>query len=191
MGTGRNIDRGLRGARRSRAGWTLLEIVISTVVLLTAIVGFAYGLASSTTLGRATREQGIAREGARMQIEQMRATVFEEVLPRYDDFAGNDLPGSPGAYFDVPGLTARPDDPVGRVGKIVFPLNEDGELREDLELPRLGMPRDLTGDQEIDDVDHFGDRRLLPVLVRLEWRGAAGDATFEVVTILKRMRPIP
>lgn len=157
----------------------MLEIVISTVVLMTAVVGFAYGLASSTSLGIATREQGIAREAARTQIEELRATEFSEVLARYDGRED----------FDVPGLAARPDDPDGRVGRIVFPLDEGGGLFEDFELPRLGMPRDLTGDGELDDVDHSGDYRVLPVLVRLEWRGAAGDSVFEVLTILKRMRP--
>ena len=165
--------------------------MISTVVLMTAVVGFSYGLASSTSLGRATREQGIAREGARTQIEQMRVVEFENVLACFDDFAGNNPVGvaAPGANFDVMGLTPRPDDPDGRVGQIVFPLNEAGELREDLDFPRLGMPRDLTGEGDVDGLDHFGEYRVLPVLVRLEWRGAAGDATFEVVTILKEMRP--
>jgi type II secretory pathway pseudopilin PulG len=177
--------------RSRRAGWTMLEIVISTVVLLVALVGFAYGLASSTSLSVATREQGVASAGARAQLEQLRATDFAEVLARYDDFAGNDPAGgvSPGAAFDLPGLTPRPDDADGHVGEIVFPLDDDGALREDLELPRLGMPRDLSGEGDVDALDHFADYRILPVLVRVEWRGAAGDSVFEVVTILKRMRP--
>ena len=62
-----------------------------------------------------------------------------------------------------------------------------GELLEGLELPRLGMPRDLSGEDEIDDFDHSGDYKLLPVLVRVQWRGAAGDGTFEILTILKKM----
>ena len=134
----------LRG--HPEAGWTLLEIVISTVILLTLLVGFSYGLVSSTSLGKATREQGTAREAARAQIEELRATAFEEVLARFDaDPADDPATGtSPGADFDVLGLNARPDDPDGHVGEIVFPLSEDGELREDLDLARLGMPRDLS-----------------------------------------------
>lgn len=172
-------------------GWTLLEIVISTVILLTILVGFSYGLVSSTSLGRATREQGTAREAARWRLEELRGTVFEEVLARFNEEPGDDPAGgtSPGAHFDVPGLDPRPDDPDGHVGEIVFPLSEDGELLEDLELERLGMPRDLTGEGDIDDIDHALDYRLLPVLLRLQWRGASGNASFEVVTVLKRMRP--
>jgi hypothetical protein len=156
----------------------LLEVVISTVILLTVVVGFSYGLVSSTSLERATREHTVAREAARGCLETLRATEFSSVLATYA-----------GTGFDVPGLDPRPDDADGQVGEIIFPLDEDGELHEDLELPRLGMPRDLTGEGDLDEFDHAFDYRVLPVLVRLEWRGAAGDGAFEVLTILKRMRP--
>jgi hypothetical protein len=157
----------------------MLEVVIATVILLTVVVGFSYGLASSTALQRVTREHGIAREAARSRIEEMRATPFAEVLDRY---AGAE------ATFEVPGLASQPDDADGLVGEIAFPLAA-GELREDLEEPRMGMPRDLTGEGDIDDLDHSLDYRLLPVLVRLRWRGAGGDARFELLTVIKGVRP--
>jgi hypothetical protein len=169
----------------------LLEIVVSTVILLIVLVGFSQGLVSSASLGFATREQGQAREAVRGRLEELRATAFEEILARYNDEPGDDPASgpSPGAHFDVLGLTPRPADPDGHVGRILFPLSEDGELREDLELARLGMPRDLSGEGDIDDLDHAGDYRILPVLVRLEWSGAAGASSFEALTLLKRMRP--
>lgn len=190
MRAGRLIP-GVGQRANHRSGWTILEILISTVILLILLMGFAYGMVSSTSLGKATREQGSAREAARGQLEELRGTAFGEVLARYNDDPTDDPASgaSPGAHFDVAGLAARPDDPDGRVGLILFPLDEDGELREDLELQRLGMPRDLSGEGDIDGLDHAGDYRLLPVLVRLEWRGASGDAVFEMVTVLKRMRP--
>ena len=172
-GAGLREDRG-----RRQDGWTLVEIVISTVILLTLLMGFSYGLVSSTSLGKATREQGTAREAARARIEEMRATNFEQVLALFG-----------GTHFDVQGLTARPGDPDGHVGEVIFPLSEDGELREDIDLPRLGMPRDLSGEGDLDELDHAADYRLLPVLVRLEWRGSSGDASFELATVLKKMRP--
>lgn len=185
----RNALRAARG--RHCGGWTLLEIVVSTVILLIVLVGFSQGLVSSASLSRSTREQGVAREAARGQLEELRGMAFEEVFARYNDRTWDDpaLGASPGAHFDVTGLAARLEDPDGRVGEIVFPLSEDGELREDLELPRLGMPCDLTGEGEIDGLDHAADYGLLPVLVRLQWTGAAGDSSFEVLTFLKRMRP--
>jgi hypothetical protein len=74
------------------------------------------------------------------------------------------------------------------VGEIVFPLAA-GELREDLDEPRMGMPRDLTGEGDIDNLDHSLDYRLLPVLVRLRWLGAGGHAKFELLTVIKGVRP--
>ena len=180
-----------RRAARTRSGWTLLEIAIATVVLLILVMGFAYGLASSTTLGVVTREQGLASEACRARVEALRATPFQEVLARYDPSPDDDPAegASPGAAFDVAGLEPREDDADGHVGEIVFPLDEKGELREDLDLPRLGLPCDLSGEGEIDALDHSDDYRLLPVLVRVEWRGAGGDARFELATVLKRMQP--
>jgi len=170
--------RGPRPHGSAKGGWTLLELVISTVILLIVLLGFSYGLVSTTSLERAVREQGLAREALRGQIELLRATTFEDVLQRFE-----------GASFDVPGLAARPDDADGHVGTVVFPISEDGELLEDLDLPALGMPRDLTGEGDVDDLDHHADYHILPVLVRIEWRGSAGDSVLEMSTMLKRMRP--
>ena len=164
--------------------------MVATAILVVVLVGFSFGLASSTALGRADREQVLVQHAARAVIEDMRSVDFEDVLARYnaDPFDDPDEGASPGSAFDVPGLNPLPGDADGRVGAIVFPISEDGELREDLEIERLGMPRDLTGDG-IDGIDHSGDYRLLPVLVRVEWSGAAGPARLEMNTILKRMRP--
>ena len=175
----------------ARRGWSLVELVVATAILIVVLVGFSFGVASSTALGRADREQVLVQESARAMLERLRTVDFEDVFACYNANPDDDPEGvpSPGTAFDVPGLNPLPEDPDGRVGLIVFPVSEDGELREDLELERLGMPRDLTGDGGTDDVDHSADYRLLPVLVRVEWAGAAGDARLEMGTILKRMSP--
>jgi len=183
---------GGRAHRPASGGWTLLEVVVAALILMLVLAGFSRGLASSTALEHVTRERGQAREAAQAMLEELRDVTFEEVFARYDADPGNDYATgvSPGAHFDVEGLRPRPDDPDGRVGQILFPVSELGELREDLELPRLGMPRDLTGDQFTDDIDHAGDYRLLPVLVRVEWQGVS-RCSLELVTVLKRMERVP
>ena len=182
----RHSSRTARGHRTPRQGLALLEIVVATLFLVIVVAGMSRGLASSTALERVTREQGVAREAVRGKLEELRATAFREVLARYDQDPGNDLPGAcPGALFDVEGLNPRRGDPDGRVGEIVFPVSA-GELREDLELARLGMPRDLNGDQELDGIDHSGDYLLLPVLVRVEWQGVS-RCSLELALVLKRM----
>ena len=96
------LVRGAEPRKSRRAGWTILEILISTVILLILLMGFSYGLVSSTSLGKATREQGTAREAARGLLEELRGTAFEQALALYT--------AAEERNFDVPGLDARPDD---------------------------------------------------------------------------------
>jgi hypothetical protein len=96
---------------------------------------------------------------------------------------------APGPDFAVPGLDPLADDLDGRVGKIVLPELDTGsgvELREDLDMPELGMPRDLNGDGIVDSADHSGDYRVLPVLLRLDWSGRSGNRHTVVRTILAK-----
>ena len=51
-------------------------------------------------------------------------------------------------------------------------------------MPALGMPRDLDGQGGIDAQDHSNDYCILPVTVRLEWRGAAGDSQLDLHMVL-------
>jgi hypothetical protein len=48
------------------------------------------------------------------------------------------------------------------------------------------MPRDLNGDGVIDALNHADDYLILPVTLRLEWRGAAGNARQDYHTVLTR-----
>lgn len=57
-------------------------------------------------------------------------------------------------------------------------------LREDVELPALGMPRDLNGDGRIDSIDHRFDALAIPVLVRIRWQGRHGERVLEVAALL-------
>ena len=87
----------------------------------------------------------------------------------------------------MPGLDPDPNDPDGRVGEILMPVLTVGgavQVREDLQLPELGMPRDLNGDGAHDGLDHSVDKRVLPVLVRLRWRGATGISRMEFRTLV-------
>ena len=61
-----------------------------------------------------------------------------------------------------------------------------GQLREDVADAQLGTPMDLNGDGAIDGADHSGDYVLLPVRIRVRWRGVTGLRTFDVCTVLLR-----
>lgn len=129
-------------------------------------------------------------------------------------------PGTaPGATFAVRGLSARPGAPGGVPGEVRFPTSEEFNtvalvgaqrikalaeqqgmggpppvpswaLRENVDVPRLGMQRDLNGDSIIDGDNHATDYILLPVEVRVRWTGRCGDLEFAVCTMLTEFRKL-
>jgi hypothetical protein len=67
----------------------------------------------------------------------------------------------------------------------MFPTGGPPEqLREDVVDAGLGMPRDLDGDGVIDGADHEANYTLLPIRVRVQWRGVSGVRTFDLETVL-------
>jgi len=186
------------GSLRS-AGMTLVEVVIAlTVVAVSASIFYRLVLAT-TDLRSLNRENAIAADAARVVLEDLRAEAFHELFALYnadpaDDPGGNGT--APGATFLVDGL----DLPAGGVahGTVVLPslvveveeeidgqvvVVEDWQLREDLDLPDLGLPRDLNGDSMVDGRDHSPDYQLLPVVIRIQWESRHGTRTFEMASM--------
>jgi hypothetical protein len=62
------------------------------------------------------------------------------------------------------------------------------QLRENITDATLGMPRDLNGDNKIDDKDHKLDYLVLPVRVEIEWQSKTGVRRFSIVTQLTDFR---
>ena len=119
----------------------------------------------------------------------LQAETFSEVFQRFNSDPNDDPASglSPGDLIDVPGLHLMEGDPDGSVGQILFPTATAGgavQLREDVQDAALGMPRDLNGDGALDALDHAGDYRILPVIVRFEWASPSGPAELEFRTIL-------
>jgi len=169
----------------ARGGFSQLELLCAITVLALATLGFSLGLISSGRLASAVRERTLATEHARRVLEELQDANFAQVFALYDANPANDPGGvpAPGASFVVEGLTPVADDPDGVVGEIRFPTSGN-QLREDVVLHSLGMPRDLNGDGPIDAVNHAADYQLLPVLVRVHWRSQGADMTAELRTIL-------
>ena len=169
-----------------RAGFTLVELMIS-VVILTLCCGMLATTLSATGMHRSTNhEQGLAVEAARGVIEDMHNWKFGGVYTLYNADPNDDPDGpgtGPGKHFAVEGLSPADDDPDGFVGEVILPVNS-GPLLESAVNQALGMPRDLNGDMTIDELDHTLDHIVLPVKVVLRWKGAAGVRTFEVDTML-------
>ncbi|MFN0244249.1 MAG: hypothetical protein ACKVWV_15275 [Planctomycetota bacterium] len=172
-----------RARRRSRAGFSLVEIVVAGLVLAIAVCGMSGSMVSAVAVNRVNRETALAQEAVQRQMELLQGTLFEETFRRFNTNP-NDDPGvagtAPGANFAVFGLDVTDGDADGRAGQIEFPtLDVAGvlQLREDVVDLTLGMPRDLNGSGTTDALDHANDYRLLPVRVRVQWRGVAGPRT--------------
>lgn len=172
-----------------RAGFTLLELMIVLIVLTVCMGMFSSTIVSTSRQNRLKRETATAAEAARRMLEILRSEPLGEVFRRYNADPADDPGGpgeAPGSAFAIEGLTALQGDEDGLAGEIHFP-SEGPELREDSAFGALGMPRDLNGDSEIDEDDHSGDYLILPVQVRVRWRGLAGERTFDVYSQLVDM----
>ena len=187
IGSNRRLERHFR-----RAGMTLVEVMVAIVIMTVAV----YILSSTVTaaIGHTTvkRERNLAVNAALNLLEIMRAEPFEDLLSLYNEDPGDDpgLPGSaPGRNFGVFGLDAQQDDPDGLVGEIILPMLND-ELREDMELATLSMPRDLNGDLMVDSADHSDDYIVLPVMIRIAWNGKAGNRDFEMSTMFAKLEKL-
>ena len=174
-----------RGA--ARRGITMIEITISILILTVAAYILSSTISASLSHALSKREQATAVEAAMNTMETLRATPFIDLFTSYNTNPADDPLGpgtAPGPLFDVQGLDAiiEPGGIARPIGTIVMP-DVNGIVREDADLPDLGLPRDLSGDMVIDAADHSNDYLVLPVIVRIEWRSRLGPREFEMSTM--------
>lgn len=152
----------------------MVEVMLAMSILMVALLALTQSLVGSTSLNQVNRDTALAMDALRETVERLAGEPnFEDV---FDDIVAN-------PYFDVRGLEPVPGAPA--VGEIIVPVVVTAggpELREDLDMPELGMPRDLNGVAGLGNASD--DYLLLPVLVRVRWVGAAGERMSEVRTIL-------
>jgi type II secretory pathway pseudopilin PulG len=180
------------GERRTRrtAGFALIDVMIAGVVLTIAVVGTSGAMLSGLALQRTESESSIARQAARRAIEELQGVPFEEVFRAYNATVGDNAGltvAARGPSFAVAGLTPDPADVDGQCGRVMLPIVNAGAvetLSEAFVDADLGMPGDLNGDGVQDALDHSGDYVVLPVRVRVEWRGIAGPMRYDLATIL-------
>ena len=176
----------------SKTGLTLIDLVIATTVMVIGALGAVGTIQTTTALSQSTRETTTGYQACRAMLESLQAEPFDNVFRRFnsdeaDDPIGSLLP-APGDGFQVAGMNLQALDADGLVGRMFFPMDDFGVLREDINDPSLGMPRDLNGDGIIDGDNRINDYILLPVRVRAEWSGNTGDRFVEFTTLLSKRR---
>jgi len=180
-----------RALRPPRAGFTFVELAVVMTILLVALLIFSSTMSGVAQQRAVNRENAVAMEAARNWLEILRSEAFSAVFASYNSDPSDDPNGpgtAPGNRFEVAELSPAPDSPDGLQGEIVFPtmtIPVDGlQLREDVIERGLGLPRDLSGDGVIDDRDHSLDYFILPVQVRVRWRGKSGTRQYQIATQL-------
>lgn len=167
---------------------TAIELMVVMTILLVALTAFSGTVASAFNQRSVNRENALAATATGNLLETMRDQEFSELFALYNEDPADD-PGAagtaPGNRFTVEGLEPAPGAVGDAIGEVIFP-GVAGQLREDVVDDRLGMPRDLDGDQVIDSVDHSGDYFRLPVAIRLRWTGKGGLREMTVHTMLCR-----
>lgn len=183
----RRVWGAMRASQRRRdAGFTAVEVLIGSTLLVFGMVGVFNSLYATNRLKTTIEERALAAEAASSLAETFYGVEFGELWATYNADPSDDPRGTgtaPGARFAVEGLKPIASRKDGLQGRIEFPtLTTSGrfELREDMQDERLGMPRDLNGDGVIDTADHAGDYDVLPIRIVVEWQSARGDSTLAV-----------
>lgn len=112
---------------RRRTGVTLIEVLMATLILAIALLGLVGAILNIHRMDRTAREIGLATDGASEILETILSEDVTTIEETYD--AGG---------FEVAGLSARPDDPDGQVGRIAV-------LREGPEYFRVTVRVEWTG----------------------------------------------
>ena len=156
---------------------------MSAVVLAVVVGSFLGVLASLRELEDSNRELSLAYMEMERAVEEIRTQNFDEVFAMYNADTSDDpggMPEVPGSTFTLQGTLGHEAEGSAQ-GTIRFPVDgKDGTyLREDLDAPEFGLPRDLNGDGVIDGQNHNEDFVILPMIVRIEWTGGTSNRSVE------------
>jgi len=168
------------------AGLSLLEVAFAITLMTVGLLGAMAATVRSISLNEDVRLESLALAAAHSNIEQLRGHDVAEVFTRFNATTTDDPTGvSPGNTFSVAGLDAASD---GVEGAILFPTRSSApailtELPDsDGDFGGLALDLDLNG--ATNDADVTADFKVLPVLVRVRWRGRTGDREIELFSQL-------
>ncbi|MFT4647207.1 MAG: prepilin-type N-terminal cleavage/methylation domain-containing protein [Glaciecola sp.] len=174
--------------RQKNQGITLVEVMIALTVISVAVYMLSSTITATMVHSSARKERTLSVESAMNVLEHMRAVPFEELVALYNDDPDDDPKGpgtAPGPTFSIKGLSPR--EGAQAVGFVILPMLE-GQLRENLNMPGLSLPRDLNGDLVVDSEDHATDYKVLPVQILVEWGGASGSGHLKMSSMFSAVQ---
>ena len=182
------------GRARVEAGFSLIEVTVAVAVLTVSLFGLVSAMTYAVKQSTFTAELSIAQDAAQAKIEEIQTYDLRDIYALYDADASNDPAGltAPGATFAVAGLSPR----AGQTscGRVIFPpvagtppnTTMDETPTPTTATAELGFPMDLDADGDAGDAVATTKLVRCPVKVRVEWRGAIGDAELEVCALVIR-----
>lgn len=176
-------------AAAARAGMSMVEVMIALTVLTVTVFMLTSTMGSSMSYTSTKMEKALASDAARNLLETMRAEQFSQLFARYNNSPEDDPGGAgsaPGAFFAVEGLEPLPNNPSGKVGEVLM-ASPGPSLREDVTNSVLGFPRDVSGDSNVDDKNHALDYMVLPVGIKVEWKGKSGKQTLVIYSMFSKL----
>jgi prepilin-type N-terminal cleavage/methylation domain-containing protein len=195
--------------RRRDSGVSLMELMIAMAIMVLALLALMSSVFSSSRLVDNSKEKTLAYEAARAKIEEMRnwtlAGSYGQLFTYYTTPAnfGNPYktcldPLNAGKANKVPvaGLNPIVNNGVPQdILTVYFPVDGGGNLTENPTSPpmsaemisALGMPKDLNRNGNTTDFAGALNTgyKILPVYVKVQWKGIGGKSTFiEVSTFI-------
>ena len=168
---------------RGEAGFSLFEVLVAAAVLAVGACAVTAAMIHGMAVGATNSETQEAQEAARRVLEQISAVPVREVFSRYNQDPKDDPQGAGTAVGNVVTVTSASGAALD--AEIIFPnAGDTSVIREDVDDPELGLPRDLNADSAIDDLDHSGDYVMLPVRVRVTWKGVTGTRSLDICSVL-------
>ncbi len=167
-------------------GFTLLELLMAMSLFSVVAAAMMACFSRCSTSDVSSDENITARSAATRIMDSIRdyaSSSFEDTFAYYNSDPFDDPDGygtAAGGVFTVEELSSAEETASAQ---IQFP-EVDGYLREDVDDPDLGLPKDLNGDGIIGEEPVDSTYKLLPVRVVITWSGVGGQRTYSVVTVI-------
>ncbi len=164
--------------RARSAAFTLIEVAIVGSVLTIGMMAMALTSVASSSLQRTSQEVNQAENMVRA-VTSLVQSVSETAKTSNGGWSQTLVdafqPGAtPGRSLPARQLKAADGTPASVT---ILVITDETQTDEQLGV-KMGMPRDLNGDNMMDNTDVSASATMLPVIIQLQWNGISGTVRF-------------